>query len=103
MKQRARQAHAMGHTGGKCAYLAIEVRGNAHAFGGERDTGASLGAGHVVHSGEEIKIFPSAQTSVETFISAGMVAELAPRTGGVAFDVAIGNCSAAMSGKNQRR
>ena len=97
MKQRARQAHAMGHAGGKSAYLAIEVSGDAHAFGGERDARASFRARHVIHRREESEIFPGAQTSVETFIAAGMVAKLAPRAGGLAFDVAIGDCSAAMT------
>src|ERR1700678_162132 len=102
MEQRTRQAHAMSHTRGKSAHLAIESRANAHTFGGERNARASFGAGHVIHGREEAQILPGAQASVETLVAAGVVAKLAPRAGGLALDVAIGNRCAAASGKNQR-
>ena len=74
---------------------------DAHAFGGERDARARFGARHVVHGRKETQIFPGAQTSVETLVAAGVVAKLAPRAGGMAFDVAIGDRRAAARGKNQ--
>src|SRR5580658_11131896 len=102
MEQRTREAHAMSRARRKSAHLAIEFRGNAHAFGDKRDARASFRAGHIIHGREETQILSGAQASVETLVAAGVVAKMAPRAGRLALDIASGDRRAAVCRKNQR-
>src|SRR5271163_3728452 len=100
MEQRARQAHAVSHTGGKSTYLAIEFRGDTQAFSDDLYARAGFRSGHIVHGREELQIFPGAQTNVEALVATGVVAELTTRIRSLALDVTLGNGGTTASGKN---
>src|SRR5277367_310119 len=91
----------MSHTTRECSDLAVEVARNSHTLAGGSNAGSNVRRGHVVHSGEEAKVFAGAQAAIETFVASGVVSNLATGGSGRAFDIVGRDGSVTASRKNE--
>src|ERR1700726_571644 len=102
MKQRAREAEAMGHSTGKRANLAGEFIIDAHLLRDGRNAFARARARNIVHGREKYQVLAGCQPPIKSLIAASVISELLTRTSAIALDVNPSESSPAARRKNQR-
>ncbi len=102
VKQSTNEAEALNRAGREGAHLAVESFRKMELFGEKRDALCGGGAGKMVETAEEAKIFAARQAGIETEVAPCMITKLAANCARVEHSVVSGDLSPALRGKQER-